>query len=120
MNFDTEEILNNLGFGSGNEAQIAVDKQVLIVCEPYVPFDAASIYPTPGKLKASGGENTILGSGNVIYRAPYARYLYYHPEFSYQEAPMRGAYWADRAMQDGGKEKVVKALKSDIKKRIRR
>ncbi len=109
--------MDKLGFGADNAAQVMVDEQVLTLCEPYVPFDVAGIYPNPKTLINSGKNNTILGSGLVKYRTPYARYLYYHPEFDYQGAPMRGAYWADRAMQDGGKAKVVAALKEFVGRR---
>ena len=97
-----------------------MDEQVITECDPYVPFDAAGIYDNPGRLRDSVRLNTVIGSGEVKYRTPYARYLYYHPEFNYQEAPMRGAYWADRAMQNGGKERVVKALKDLIARRCKK
>lgn len=118
--FNSEAVLDKLGFGPNNEAQYIVDSEVMKQCDPYVPFDAAGVYPAPGRLRDSVQFNTELGSGEIKYRTPYARYLYYHPEFNYQEAPMRGAYWADRAMQNGGKEKVVKALKNFIRKRSRK
>lgn len=117
MNFDTEEIMDKMGFGADNSAQKVVDQQVIIECDPYVPFDAAGIYANPGRLRDSVNLNTVIGSGEVKYRTPYARYLYYHPEFNYQEEPIRGAYWADRAMQNGGKKRVVEAVKAYIKKR---
>lgn len=102
--------MDKLGFGADNAAQVMVDEQVITLCEPYVPFDK-------GVLKDSGKRSTVIGSGFVKYRGPQARYLYYHPEFDYQGAPMRGAFWADRAMQDGGKAKVVAALKEFVRQR---
>lgn len=112
--------MDKLGFGADNAAQTIVDYQVITECNPYVPFDAAGIYDNPGRLRDSVYLNTVLGSGEVKYRTPYARYLYYHPEFNYQEAPTRGAYWADRAMQNGGKARVIQALKAEIAKRGKR
>lgn len=47
-------------------AQKWLDNEVLKDCEPYVPFRT-------GNLARSGQLGTKLGSGKVIYNAPYAR-----------------------------------------------
>ena len=43
---------------------------------------------------------------DIVWDTPYARHLYYHPEYNYQGAPMRGGYWADRYMQNGGQKQI--------------
>lgn len=51
-------------------AQAAVDSAVLRYSAPYVPFET-------GTLNGSGVLGTKIGSGEVIWNAPYARFLYY-------------------------------------------
>ena len=51
--------------------------------------------------------NTVVGSGEVKYRTPYARRWYYMPA-NFQEAPRRGNYWFERAIhQEGGKDTIL-------------
>lgn len=52
------------------KAQKYVDSEVLRLNEKYVPF-------RQGNLKRSGTLGTVIGSGDVRYIAPYARYQYY-------------------------------------------
>lgn len=102
--------------------------EVLRICDPYIPFDR-------GQLKASGTENTVLGSGEVTWETPYARYMYYgklmvdsetgstwspkgghkvltDTDLTYGGAPVRGAYWYDRAMQNGGRKQIEKGVRT--------
>lgn len=60
-------------------------------------------------LISSGNSNTIIGSGELRYRTPYARRLYYHPEynFSQEKNPDAGAYWFER-MKQQYKEQILK------------
>lgn len=53
-----------------SKAQKMVDSEVLRLSEPYVPFKS-------GFLRQSGTLGTTIGSGEVVYLAPYARYQYY-------------------------------------------
>ena len=84
----------NPGFGpemSGklNKAQVFVDSEVLRYSDPYVPMDT-------GMLKQSGILGTELGSGEVIYNAPYAKKQYY----SNRGNGMRGKLWFERMKAD--------------------
>ncbi len=72
--------------------------EILRLSEPYVPFDVAGLYSNPGQLKNSGR----VDGTDVVWSTPYARKLYYHPEYNFQGAPMRGANWVDRMLQNGG------------------
>ena len=56
--------------GRFTRAQAAVDSAVLRYSAPYVPFET-------GTLNGSGVLGTKIGSGEVIWNAPYARFLYY-------------------------------------------
>ncbi|WP_201750549.1 minor capsid protein [Senegalia massiliensis] len=92
--------LNVLLIGRGLEArgrvQRYVDSEVLKLTDKYVPF-------RDGKLKESGTRNTKIGSGEVVYRTPYARRMYYNPQFNFSGAPLRGAYFFERSKIDNKK-----------------
>ncbi len=55
----------------------------------------------------SGILNTQIGKGELRYRTPYARKLYYHQEYNFQGAPERGAYAFER-MKQQYKEQILK------------
>lgn len=70
-NFITpDEFIRRSGVGIGGRVQKAVDAAVIRECGPYVPHDE-------GILEGSANTATQIGSGEVIYDTPYARYLYY-------------------------------------------
>ncbi|MEG2575885.1 MAG: hypothetical protein RSA41_07615, partial [Christensenella sp.] len=70
-------------------AQMFIDSETLRYCDPLVPMRT-------GMLKKSGILGTIIGSGEVSYIAPYARRMYYNPNYQFNDAPNRGAYWFER------------------------
>lgn len=88
-----DNALEQRGLEPGGEVQRFVDQSVLNLSDPYVPFDT-------GVLKTSGYVATDIGSGEVVYETPYARKMYYNPQFKFQDAPMRGAFWAERMLAD--------------------
>lgn len=97
---DPDGILKARGLDPNGEVQRFIDSEVLRYCEPYVPFDT-------GTLVQSGVINTVVGSGEIKYRTPYARRWYYMPA-NFQGAPRRGNYWFERAIkQEGGKDKIL-------------
>lgn len=98
--------------GRYNAAQIYVDSEVLRLSDPYVPFQS-------GMLKLSGQLGTVIGSGLVVYNAPYAKYQYYGyvmagraPKqltdilITYSGAPKRGKLWFERMKADH-KESII-------------
>lgn len=125
-----EEFIRRCGTGIDGHVQKAVDASVIRECFPYVPFDE-------GVLAGSANTATKVGSGEVIYDTPGARYLYYgevwgpnipkvengeivgywsppekHPtgkklQYSTEKNPMAGSHWFDRAMADH-KEDILK------------
>jgi len=116
IEFDAKSLENDLTayFGIGGEMQKAWDGIVLKGLSKYVPLDQ-------GALIKSGTDNTFLGSGEIIYRAPYARRLYYNPQYmfgqdggGYSNTGIRGGLWADRAERDE-KEVWAAALEEVIK-----
>lgn len=70
MPSSTQELLQKCNLESGGKVQQVIDKRVMDYCVPYCPFET-------GHLAQSCYAATTIGSGEVIYPGPYARYLYY-------------------------------------------
>lgn len=107
--------------GAFTAAQKYIDNEVLRLSDPYLPFQS-------GMLKKSGILGTVLGSGEVIYNAPYARYLYYgkvmvgrapkqltDTDLTFHGAPMRGAFWFERMKADK-KDQILRGAAKIIQK----
>lgn len=63
------------GFANGlnnqlDLAQKEVDKDCVKLMKPYTPFRS-------GTLENSATNHTVIGSGKIVQKTPYARYLYY-------------------------------------------
>ena len=78
--------------GQVGKAQKWLDNEVLKDCQPYVPMRT-------GNLMNSGIHGTKLGSGEVVYNAPYSRRMYYgkHFNFSKLKHPQACAQWFEKA-----------------------
>lgn len=83
-------------------AQRFADSEVLRRCTPYVPKDT-------GELIRSGLRETKLGSGEVIYKTPYAR-RWYHEPARFDGRPMRGNYWFERMLNNGGRDAIRRGI----------
>lgn len=94
-------ILRKRGLEVNGRVQRVVDQEVLRLCNPYVPHDK-------GDLIMSGTIHTKIGTGEVIYRTPYARRWYYRPAH-FKGAPKRGNYWFERMKKEGGRDKILRA-----------
>ena len=132
-NFITpDEFIRKSGVGIGGHVQKVIDAAVIRECSQYVPFDE-------GILAGSANTATKIGSGEVIYDTPYARYQYYgevygpnipivengvitgyfsppekHPtgeklQYSQSINPLAGSHWFDRAMADHGEDVLKEA-----------
>ena len=97
-----QQLLEVRGLQPRGRVQMYIDEEILRLSAPMVPFQQ-------GSLMQSGQSGTDVGSGEVIYNAPYARYQYYGKvmagrapkkvigkSISYQGAPQRGALWFER------------------------
>ena len=90
-------------------AQKFLDSEVLRDSAPYTPMRT-------GNLMKSGNTGTVIGSGKVIYNAPYAKKCYYglHMNFSKDKHPQACAQWFESAKASkktawkNGVEKIVK------------
>lgn len=73
-------------------AQKFLDSEVLRDSAPYVPMRS-------GDLMKSGNSGTIIGSGQVVYIAPYARRQYYGLDFNFSKDkhPQACAQWFEKA-----------------------
>lgn len=96
----------NSGMGSDrtkmfNRKQMVVDSEVLRYCSPLVPLRTSM-------LEKSGTLGTVIGSGEVKYIAPYARFQYYQTAESRSYDPRRGAKWFER-MKTAHKKDIQRA-----------
>lgn len=90
--FSSKKILSDRGLDNKGRVQKFIDSECLRLSESKVPKDV-------GNLIQSGITNTVVGDGEVKWRTPYARRLYYHPEYNFSQSPERGAYWFERMKQ---------------------
>lgn len=112
-NFNLDDCINALGLDEKGRVQQFVTNEFKKNVEPFVPFDEAEKYENPGRLIESCH---IENETDVVWNTPYARKLYYHPEYNFQGAPTRGGYWADRYLQDGGLEELEQGAREVVKK----
>lgn len=87
-----KQVLTDHKLDKGGEVQKFIDSECLRLSEGKMPKDT-------GALIQSGIVNTQVGSGKVKWVTPYARRLYYHPEYEFSQSPERGAYWFERMKQ---------------------
>lgn len=117
MNFSmlpAEKIMQRRGMEEGGRVQKIIDSEVLRLCKPYTPFKASM-------LSKSGDAMTRIGSGEVRYKTPYARYQYYgkvmvgpapkrvsDKDLTYHGGGKRGSMWFER-MKSDHKEDILRA-----------
>lgn len=108
--FNAQECLRELGLEEGGRVQQVIDQTVLDVCEPYIPMDIAGS-SGGGGLNQSGKLNTVIGSGEVVWKAPYAHYV--HEGIVYVDPKTHAAGFLT---EDGWKSrKKVSKIPSDRK-----
>ncbi len=82
--------------------QRIIDSEVLKLCAPMVP-------KRTGALERSGTLGTVIGSGEVKYIAPYARYQYYKTSSSRGYDQRRGGMWFER-MKTAHKDHILRLI----------
>lgn len=84
-------ISNRIGEGL-IAAQVVLDEQVLKDSNSFAPQDT-------GNLIESGIRSSAFGSGRVEWDTPYARKLYYNPQYNFSKDrnPQAGGLWFERA-----------------------
>lgn len=100
-----EEILGERGLGKGGTVQKLIDAEIIRRCDPKVPFRT-------GALKDSAQTSTAIGSGVIVYNTPYARRMFYNPQYHFNGAPERGAFWAQRMWAEDGDDIVRMAAEA--------
>ena len=70
-------------------SQRIIDSETLRYLEPFTPRKE-------GELIRSGIRSTVIGSGKLVYNTPYARRLYYNPQYRFRGRPQRGGRWFER------------------------
>ena len=133
-----DELIRKRGIGAGGYVQKVIDAAVIRECTPYVPF-------AEGILAGSANTATEIGSGEVVYDTPYARYQYYGEvygpnfpivengevvgwrsppekyatgrklEYNTEMNPQAGSHWFDRAMADH-KDDILKEAQDAAKR----
>ena len=96
-------VMASRGLNDGGRVQKFIDNECLQLCDSKTPKDTNALIQ-------SGITNTIIGSGQVKWHTPYARRMYYHPEYNFSQAPERGAYWFER-MKQQYKDQILKGAK---------
>lgn len=90
------------------KAQQWLDNEVLKDSDPYCPFRT-------GNLVRSGQRGTQLGSGKVVYNAPYAARCYYGKfNFSKAKHPQACRQWFEKA-KASCKNKWINGVKTMMK-----
>lgn len=103
----SSNVLQKYGLQKYGKIQKYIDSSCIRLCSPLTPRDTGALYN-------SAMINTKIGSGNVIWRTPYARRWYYRPA-KFNGAPERGNYWFERMKNNGGRNRIL----MDVKKMVR-
>lgn len=95
------KILAKRNLETGGKVQKYIDSTVLRKCERYVP-------KRTGTLLRSGQLSTVIGSGEVKYRTPYCRPVYYYNAGRGAEGTahggLRGRLWFERMKKAHARE----------------
>ena len=110
--FNLQDCIRALGLEERGRVQRFVTNAVMELSDPYVPFDEAGLYPLPGRLRQSVH---IEDGTDVVWNTPYARRWYYE-KANFQGAPLRGNYWVDRMLQNGGLKKIEDGARREAAK----
>lgn len=112
--FNVQKELKKLGLEDHGRVQMAIDEAFLTGVEPYTPF-------LEGYLINSAIQHTDVGSGLIIWDCDNkARRLYYgEMEWNWsndgvQQGGLRGPYWAERYIQNGGREEIERVARSVV------
>ena len=109
------ELIKERGLQPHGRVQCLIDSEVLRRCSHLVPF-------REGELERSGIRGTVIGSGEVCYNAPYARYQYYGKsrsgrplKYNTSRHTRAGAFWFER-MKNTDKEDLLRMAQEEADK----
>lgn len=106
----TKELTNDRDINDNGLVQKFIDNEVMRLSDPLVPLDI-SAGAMGGTLKRSAIPNTVVGSGLVKWKTPYAKRMYYNPQYNFQGAPNRGGMWFER-MKSAHKKSILKGAQT--------
>lgn len=90
------------------EAQFILDQQVLKDSNYYAPMDTSELIRSSLRM-------SMIGQGLLMWDTPYARRLYYNPQynFSHEKNPNAGGLWFENAKANHLSDwiKIIDALK---------
>jgi len=93
--------------GVGGKLQQFIDSTILKGIEPYIPMRS-------GATTKSGINHTKIGSGMLIWRTPYIRYIYYgvlmvDPDYGVGAFynPLTGQFWSRRGVRKIASEREL-------------
>ena len=98
-------ILKARGLETKGRVQRYIDSEVIRLMSPYTPKDTGALIDSATQLTDIGSGRVYQGGGDT---APYARKVYYGKNMKFQGAPIRGSYWFERAMKNGGAKSILK------------
>ena len=91
VNIGTNSLLNEATCNERfNQAQMWLDNEVIKDFNPYVPFRY-------GELARSAIRHTIIGSGAIVYKTPYAKKVYESNGWNFNTNihPLATDHWAE-------------------------
>lgn len=93
-------------------AQAVLDEQIIKDSNFYAPEDI-------GTLQGSAQRASSIGEGRIVWGTPYARRLYYNPQynFSKDKNSSAGGLWFERAKMYHGKD-WIRITQAEIDKNI--
>jgi len=83
--------------------QTFIDSEMVRLADQKVPSDTTHT-------RKSTFINIIFGLGKIIYDL-YYEHMYEDTSKRYQDALRRGAFWVHRMLNEGGREKIILAVK---------
>lgn len=129
--FDITKCMSRLGIDEGGRVQRAVTQDVLNLSEPYIPFAEGNLKAS-GHIENNtdvvwGGATAQYAHymwGGIVYEDPQlhcagfplkdggwasrkdVKKIPTNRKLQYNGAPMKGAKWVPRMLQDGGREQI--------------
>lgn len=124
----TDIIKSERGLEPHGAVQKYIDNEVINKMSPYTPF-------LTGAMEKSATKGTVIGSGEIVYTSPYARFQYYGKlmlasngsswarkgetkqltdidlNYTKSEHPLSGAFWFERMKADKSQQILEGAQK---------
>lgn len=107
--FDLRMAIAKRGLELGGKVQKIIDSEVIRRVDPYTPKRPGA---KGGTLIKSATLHSKIGQGVVRNVTPYARRMYYNPQYNFTDAPRRGAYWFERMKADQKEDILRTAAKA--------